>query len=212
MIFDLTRQYVPESYVDSRDYRVFLRQLNILLTSLKYNIDHTIDLYDADNCPDQLLDLLASMVGYVVNEDISIKNRRKIIKSFPYICRNRGSLNGLTLAVILSMNICADSNQYFSEDNIDISVTDIENGIITVYYPDSVRDLINWSLVEYVRPVGMSIRYKSANVSSSSEELYLRDKTRVTNATNNTSIVSDSDIIDNSELNYSINTKKEVKS
>lgn len=198
MIFDLTKDYVPQSYVESRDYRVFLRLLGILTTVMKYNIDHFPDLYDADNCPDHLLPLLASMVGYKYKEEKSITSNRKIIKYFPYLIRNRGSEIGMKLAVALSINTDPKADRSYSIDNIIIE-PDPATGLITIYYPRV--DVIDWDLIEVVRPVGTRIKLIKADIGRSTEELDLK----VTASYTRRSDYFDESVVDRSQVGYDVN-------
>lgn len=174
MIFDLTRQYVPDSYVDSRDYRVLLRQLGAVSTVFKYNIDHFPDLYNPDECPEHMLPLLATMVGYEYKESKSVESNRKIIKNFPYLIRNRGSMIGIKMAVVLSINTDPNATE-FSASHIIIEPRP-EEGIINVYYPR--MDIVDWDLVEVVRPVGMRINLIQSDVAMLTEEVDIRVNAR----------------------------------
>lgn len=199
MIFDLTKNYVPESYVDSRDYRVFLKQLGVLLSVFKYNIDHFTDLYSADECPDHLLPLLAKMVGYTYDDEKSVANNRKIIKYFPYLIRNRGSETGIKLAVALSVNTTPGVSRSYSVSNI-IITSDPENGLITVYYP-RVSD-VDWKkLITVVRPVGMRIKFIKSDIGRSVEELDLQITARAIRRHQ----YYDESRVDGSQVEYDVN-------
>lgn len=200
MIFNLVDNYTPEAYSKSRDYRVLLRQLGIIISVLKYNIDHFPDLYDADYCPDHLLPLLASMVGYTYNEDKSVKSNRKIIKSYPYLLRNRGSELGIKLATILSINTSPYVNRNYSMNNIVVSC-DSATGFITIYYPDTT--VVDWSLIEVVRPVGTRIKLVPSSIGELSEELDLK----VTARGISHSEYYDQSRVGNSRVNYDVVTK-----
>lgn len=174
MIFDLTKSYVPQPYAESRDYRVFLRELSTLVTVLKYNIDHFPDLYDASECPDHLLPLLATMVGYKYRPNLSVENNRKIIQYYPYLIRNRGSELGMKLAVVLSINTGVNTeNTTYTMDQV-IVESDPDAGTITIYYPRI--DVSDWSLLEVVRPVGMSLTLIPEESASSSEAMIIQTK------------------------------------
>lgn len=198
MIFDLTKSYVPESYIDSRDYRVFLRQLGMLVSVFKFNIDQFPSLYNADNCPEHMLPLLASMVGYTYKDTRSVSSNRKIIKEFPYLLRNRGSVKGIKAAVILSINTNPDVTHYYSEESIIVDVN-VEEGYINVYYPRV--DVIDWDLIEVVRPVGMAINLFPSDMSAVFETLQIRDKVKVVNRNK---IYDDASM--DSTVGYSVNT------
>lgn len=198
MIFDLTKNYVPQSYVNSRDYRVFLRLLGMITTVLKYNIDHFPDLYDADNCPDHLLPLLASMVGYKYKEEKSVSSNRKIIKYFPYLIRNRGSELGMRLAVALSVNTDPRADRSYPIDNIIIE-SDPKSGLITIYYPRV--DIIDWDLIEVVRPVGTRVKLVKSDIGRSTEELDLK----VTAQSTRRSDYFDESVVGQSQVGYDVN-------
>ena len=173
MVFDLTRNYVPESYSDSRDYRVFLRLLSIVTTVTKSNLDSFISLYNAYDCPDELLPLLASMVGYKYNEGLSVKNNRILIDYFPYLLRNRGSEYGIRLATALALNVTTDTNEItYSADNI-VVLYDRESGLIRVFYPNPELIEKSRNLIEAVRPVGTRIELVPSSISSPVDELDL---------------------------------------
>lgn len=198
MIFDLTKSYVPESYVDSRDYRVFLRQLGMLATVFKFNIDQYPSLYSADNCPEHMLPLLATMVGYTYKDTRSVSANRKIIKEFPYLIRNRGSAKGIKAAVVLSINTTPGITHYYSEESIILDIN-VEDGLINIYYPRV--DVIDWDLIEVVRPVGMTINLFPSDMSTVFETLQIRDKVKVVNRNK---IYDDASM--DSTVGYSVNT------
>lgn len=195
MIFDLVNNYTPEAYSDSRDYRVLLRQLGFLTTVFKYNIDHFPDLYDADECPDHMLPLLASLVGYKYNDNKSVKSNRQIIKNFPYLLRNRGSELGIRLATILSINTSPYVTRSYSSESIVIT-TDVPTGVISIYYPDVEVD--DWSLIEVVRPVGTRFRLFPSDIGESTEELDLKVTARGIRHHE----FYDKSRVDNSQVNY----------
>lgn len=171
MIFRLDKNYVPDYYKDSRDYRVFLKLLGSMLSVMKYRIDSFPSLYSPDDCPDDLLPYLADMVGYKYNEGRSIENNRIIIKYYPYMLRYRGSSEGIKLATALSLNTSDSKEQAYSLDNIIVEF-DFDNAVIKIYYP--YPDLIDRDLLEAVRPLGCTIELIKSSIGRSSEELDLK--------------------------------------
>lgn len=167
MILDLTKGYVPEVYSDSRDYRVFLRLASILLSVLRDNIGSVPSLYSADDCPEVMLSLLASMVGYSYDSSRSVESNRMIIKYFPLLLRNRGSKLGIKIAAALSLNSLNEAPQY-SLSNIIIEF-DYEKGLIKVYYPQA--DALCRDLIEVVRPIGLRIEMIPSFISNNTDEI-----------------------------------------
>ncbi len=150
---------VPEIYRESRDFRVFLKLLDIVINTCKYDIDEWTSLYDPLTCKKEFLPLLADFLGYRYDNSLSVIENRIIMSEFNTMIKNKGSEIGLRLAAALSMNaqlmndptseayIKAVSQLQFLE-----MFYDYDRGIIRIYYSEDlskVRDLF-----KYVRPVG----------------------------------------------------------
>lgn len=176
MIFDLRKGFVPEVYSDSRDFRVFLRMIAGLCTVLKYNIDNLPSLYNAYDCPSFMLELLAAMVGYEYDESVSESANRIVIQYFPYLIRNRGSEDGLKLAVALSLNSSDSDNGIYPMEDLIVDY-DYENGMITVYFPNT--EDIRQNLIEYIRPVGMMVKLVPADLTKPTEELDVKADVKI---------------------------------
>lgn len=176
MIFKLSKGYVPESYYESRDYRVFLKLLGSLLSVFKSNIDSFPNLYSPEDCPDNLVKLLASMVGYQYNDGITIDDNRLIIKYYPYMIRYRGSEEGIKLATALSLNTSESGSAKYSLDSIIIEY-DFESGLIKIYYPHP--EAIRKDLIEAVRPVGSFIQLIPSFISENTDELDVKATVKI---------------------------------
>lgn len=170
MIIDLTKGYVPESYSESRDYRVFLRLLSTLFSVFRDNIRTIPSLYSADECPKEMLHLLAEMVGYDYVESRSVESNRMIIKYFPYMLRYRGSRIGIKTAAALSLNSMEEAPQY-SLDSIIIDF-DYDKGVIKIYYPQT--DALSRDLIEAVRPVGCRLEMIPSFISKNTDEIDIK--------------------------------------
>lgn len=171
MIFRLNKGYAPESYYESRDYRVFLKLLGILVSVFKSNIDSFPNLYSPDDCPDNLLPLLANLVGYDYDAGVSVENNRLIVKYFPYLIRNRGSDQGIKLATVLSLSTSVETEGSYTLDSIIVEF-DYNTGLIKIYYPS--LSPIRKDLLEVVRPVGTFIKLTPSVISESTDELDVR--------------------------------------
>ena len=79
---------VPEIYKESRDFRVFLKLLDIIINSSKYDIDNWTILYDPLLCPDRFLPLLADIIGYRYDNDLSVTENRIIMHEFNSMIKN----------------------------------------------------------------------------------------------------------------------------
>lgn len=149
-----SKKFVPKVLADSRDFRVFLKLLDILICSIKNNTDDFINLLNPEKCHYRLLPLLASYVGYKYDYNISFDANRIIIKEYPNMIRNRGSETGIKLAVAVAINATG-----FYEDTNLLSLFDVaydnEEAKIMIYmytnhFVNKIKDLI-----EVVRPAGV---------------------------------------------------------
>lgn len=192
MIFDLSRGFVPEVYSDSRDFRVFLRQLGILVSVFKDSIDSFTSLYSADDCPDDILPILAEMVGYTYDSSLSIEKNRIIIKYFPKMLRYRGSEEGFKIAMALSLNTSDQAGTAYPSESVLIE-TDYDTGEIKIYYPS--LDLIKKDLINKVRPVGTYVTTIESSLKSSTDVLDFK-------------VVASAETEENAESRHQVGTSK----
>lgn len=188
--------YAPEVYRESRDYRVLLKLIGIVVSVFKTNIDTMPDLYSPKNCPDHLLNLLANMVGYNYNDSIKIEDNRLIIKYFPYMIRRRGSRQGIKLATALTLNTTNSTSSSYSLDNIIIEY-DFDTGMIKIYYPGD--DELRRDLIEAVRPVGSFIYFVPSDISINVDEIDVKATTKAEVEKYNT----DREKVSKSKVNFS---------
>lgn len=158
-----TEKLVPEVYLESRDYKVFLRLLDMLYSDIKYDIDNWIKLYDPYETPIAFLPFLADFVGYDYSRKISITESRIIIDNFVQMLKNRGSKLSIQqmISVIVNARCATDPNneEYKSAvqqlSHLEIYF-DYNNGIIQIYFPRKIPYIRE--LIEYVRPIGCYVQ------------------------------------------------------
>lgn len=166
MLLDLNN-LVPEVYRSSRDFKVFLKLLEYVVSSAKYDIDNWLDLYDPLKCPVRFLSYLADLIGYKYNTSLSVAENRIIMSKFVEMIKNKGSDIGIRMAAALSLNaqLASDPSSSDYQEAVNLlqqleTYYDKDTGVITIYYPKDltkVRDLLY-----YVRPVGSFIEYVPA--------------------------------------------------
>lgn len=169
MLLDLN-DYTPEVYKSSRDFKVFLRLLEYVVSSTKYDIDNWLDLYNPLKCPIKFLAYLADLIGYKYNTSLSVAENRIIMSKFVEMLKNKGSDVGIRMAAALSLNaqLASDPGSQEYQEAVNLlqqleTYYDKDTGEIIIYYPKDlakVRDLLY-----YVRPVGSFIRYVPAVMS-----------------------------------------------
>lgn len=169
-----SRYMVPEAYSESRDYQVFLKLIDLIINAVKLDTDAFVNLINCDKCPDHMLPILASYVGYKYDYKESFDSNRMIIKYYPYLIRNRGNEIGIRLATALSVNAVGtlDDVELLSMFRIeyDRSTNKIQ---IYVYYPrylSKIRDLI-----EVVRPAGVRLELIPSDIITTVDKIDIYD-------------------------------------
>lgn len=169
-----TRDMVPYAYSKSREYQVFLKLLDLVINASKSEVDNFLNLINPDKCPDHMLPLLASYVGYEYDYNEKYSSNRVIIKHFNELIRNRGNSIGIGLAIALAIT----ATGAFDDVNL-VSLFrinyDRKTNTINIYlyynkYLSKVRDLI-----EVVRPAGTRLRIVPAESISTIDEIQISD-------------------------------------
>ena len=73
-----SKNYIPSIMRQSRDMQIFCKLFDLLINHFKTNTDYWVSLIDFDECPDNLLPLLASYVGYKYDYKIDDPNLEKV--------------------------------------------------------------------------------------------------------------------------------------
>ena len=148
-----SKNYIPWVVRQSRDIQALCKVLDLLINSFKTNSDYWVNLIDFDSCPDQLLPLLASYVGYKYDYTESYDTNRLIIKHYPEMIRNRGSEIGMALATALSVNALGEIDKVEALNMFHINYERSEKKIkIYIYFPSNLSKIRD--LIEVVRPAG----------------------------------------------------------
>lgn len=169
-----TKNMVPLAYSRSREYQVFLKLLDLIINASKAEVDNFVDLINPDKCPDHMLPLLATYVGYEYDYRESYDANRLIIKHYNELIRNRGSSVGISLAV--SLAITATGN--FSDiDLLSLFRVDYDEKVgkinVYVYYPDYISKIKD--LIEVVRPAGVRYELIPAEYINTIEKINVHD-------------------------------------
>lgn len=167
-----TRDMVPYAYSKSREYQVFCKLLDLVINASKSEVDNFVDLINPDKCPNHMLPLLASYVGYEYDYNESYDANRIIIKHYNNLIRNRGSAIGISLAVALAITATGK----FDDINL-VSLFRVEydrklNKInIYLYFPDYISKVKD--LIEVVRPAGTRYEIIPAEAISTNEQIQI---------------------------------------
>ena len=164
-----SKQYIPEVYSKERDMQVFTTLIDLILTATKYDIDSLYRVYDASQCPEQLLPELAKTVNYIYDNANTLTSNRKIIQLFMLMLRYKGSKKGLRMATALCLTTLdlairsletanVDIDYISALNNLDVKIN-YETATIQIDYPN-IYTQVRY-LLDYVRPVGMIINLRS---------------------------------------------------
>ena len=157
---------VPECYVQSSDFRFFIKWFDYALTKTQYDTANMMDLYDPLRCPKDLLWLLGDTMGYQYDDRLCAAFNRFAMLFFMSLIKYKGSKTGVTLAAEVNLKQ-KDINAYGEENSInydrldDTSIpansvyveSNVDAGYIDVVYFTDEKPVD--SCIEYVRPLGM---------------------------------------------------------
>lgn len=158
-----SKNYIPWVLRSSRDMQAFCKIFDLLINHFKTNADYWVSLIDFDECPDHLLPLLASYVGYKYDYEESYSTNRLIIKHYPQMIHNRGSEIGISLATALSVNALGEIDKIEALSMFHIEYVSKDSKIkIYIYFPSNLSKIRD--LIEVVRPAGCGIELVPADI------------------------------------------------
>lgn len=158
-----SKNYLPWVVRQSRDIQAMCKIFDLLINDYKTNADYWVSLIDFDSCPDHLLPLLASYVGYKYDYKESYDSNRLIIKHYPEMIRNRGSELGMSLALTLSLNTLGEIDKVEALSMFKLDYVREENLLyVYIFFPSNLSKIRD--LIEVVRPAGCGIILVPADI------------------------------------------------
>ena len=156
---------VPRVYLDaSRDFQFISRLINIVLNSVKHNVD---DMYDIPNVKEgsRLAELLAMTLGFKIRRKYNQKQLIAIVNILPEILKNKGTEK----AVMLIGNALIQA-----ADRQGKVYCSFDDGILSIILPkDSIDFTLLIDVLPYVLPAGVSYRISRRNQASGSKKTEL---------------------------------------
>ena len=157
---------IPEIYLESSDFRFFLKWFEAVFTKIQFDTENAVDLFDPQRCPDHLLWMLADTMGYKYDDRLSPAFCRLVLLYFMSMIKYKGSKSGVTLAA--EVNLAQfNLDSYEKEKDIlhnrleDTSIP-VNSVYVTAHTPEGYIDVVYFSdkkpvdaCIEYVRPLGM---------------------------------------------------------
>lgn len=199
---DLMPSYITEN---SRDIHAFLRLIDLAFNSQKLKSEDYISILNPDKCPNDLLPLLASYLGYEYDYNETYDRNRVIIRSYKNMKRNKGNLIGIKLAVSASISMLVNKSVTESQSLFDVAYYDkyytcsncgyvayedfeecpkcgesgtsvkSDVGSIVVVIEYPKYSTKSYDLIEAVRPAGSGLRIFNGTIEEINETLGLSD-------------------------------------
>ena len=141
---------VPSIYNStSRDFQYLSWLINVVLNSVKHNVD---DLYDLPNtkADPRLTELLAMTLGFKVKRNYNQKQLEALVNVIPSILKYKGSKKAVELACYALIKASGAQG-----------ITNIEetDNCVSIQLPETLVDTILLrDLLPYILPAGMTVR------------------------------------------------------
>lgn len=97
---------IPSVYSSgSRDFQLLCSLYDLTINAAKYDIDDIKNIADTELCRDILLNYLRSKLGYTSNLELDSEALRYILRGFPYVIKNKGTILGIKQAINIYFKI-----------------------------------------------------------------------------------------------------------
>ena len=189
------RYNVPEIYAaKSRDFQVYLRLLDVIVNSTKYDTDKLSDLFDPKVCNDRVLDMLCTTLNFRPKIKFPDDDLRIILSGFGGLIRNKGTAVGLRQAISLVMKtqelnvpyvVMIKNKEYRYEGNeealsgsekVDVDMARAKvDYLINLELDEEINRTYLNELLEYVKPIGYTVDVYSASRSTFEMSQSFRD-------------------------------------
>jgi hypothetical protein len=146
---------VPSVYPSaSRDFQYLCWLIDIVLNSVKHNVDDLYALPDNKADP-KLTELLAMTLGFKVKRNYDQSQLRALIAALPRILKCKGTKTAIDMAGNALIKASGASGEFTSE---------ISEGELIVTFPVNLVDISLFTdLLEYILPAGMTYRVVRKN-------------------------------------------------
>lgn len=164
---------VPDVYMqESRDFQLLSRLYDLVFQAARFSIDSMEQISDTMRCNDLLLPLVATKVGFFTDLNLTSKADRICLSAFPYIIKYKGSLQGITLV--------ANVFEQITNTNVGVQLDKDDSSHVTITFEDYTPDIdLLYSLLSYIRPVGLLIDYVVRSDVNTVAEHTMSDTVRV---------------------------------
>ena len=173
-------EHVPDSYThNSRDFQMMCNVVDYINGSINHYSDSMTSVLSAKHCPTSLLMLLKKKLGFLSGDYLDAEALRSILQVFPILLKNKGSIKGIQLAILIFIKYLHIGDTY---DVQIISSNDSRNSpnsyLVKIGLPVKVDDVrLLKDLLEYVIPAGMNIKFSTQENLLSGESNFVSNDT-----------------------------------
>jgi len=146
---------VPSIYPSaSRDFQYLSWLFNIVLNSVKHNVD---DMYDLPRSNDQkLTELLALTLGFKIRRNYDQAQLAAIVNAIPVLLRYKGTEKALQIAGESLIKASGTTGQF--------KINILGNGVLEIIIPKDILDITLFiDLLPYIAPAGMTCKISRKN-------------------------------------------------
>ena len=147
------KDLTPEIYYkESRDFQFIGRLFDVVLNSVKTEVDLMYNIPLSNDSDEKLLELMALTLGFKPKHQYNTRQLKAICKVFPEILRNKGSIKSIIIACNALFNAAG------AEQALDYDFTRYSNNTeLNIYVPQDFKDItVITDLLDYILPAGMS--------------------------------------------------------
>jgi hypothetical protein len=152
----------------SRDFQYLGWLINIVLNSVKHNVDGIYDLPNSKADP-KLTELLAMTLGFKVKRNYDQDQLRALVAALPRILKYKGTKAAVDMAGHAILAASGASGSFLSE---------VQDGTLIVTFPVNLVDISLFTdLLNYILPAGMTCQVRRENLvtKSNSDEFAYED-------------------------------------
>ena len=181
---------IPEVYTDeSRDFQILCRLYDSIYNGIKYDADSIKYIVDARNIQSGLLPLLQTKLGFLTKKNLNDTEIRYVLRVFPELVRNKGSLNAIRKLLNMCLKLNNISGAYtisYSDKATVINGISINSHTIIVGLDSIIKntELIN-EIARYILPAGFSFYIYFYKNYSAVDELYLNEDVKLLYSSSN---------------------------
>lgn len=172
------KDLVPDVYEStSRDFQLISNLKTCVFSATKEDIDSIVDIISTEHCPDRLLPLLQSRLGFITDKEFDNRTLRIALSVFPYLIKNKGTLKAIKQAVYAFLKINNLNTRTYVEvsNKVDYGYIEADPAVITTkHYSKAIsRYTTHIDLGERVsRITSVKYRYQLTPGSDFQETLY----------------------------------------